>query len=301
VNGADTVVLALTKAAGPGAFSAGAAAIVDDTGWSSATWFTSLSAACRSQLAGSCTTTPAAGTLTNVGFAFASPVPVGSSYAVTLYKSGASTGLGCTIAAGSSACTIAADVSVNGSEAVALAVTKTAGVTHVAAGTATATNDTGWGTSTWFTSVSASCRSQNAATCATTPAAGTITGASYSFASAIAAGASYTVTLYKNGTSTGSSCIVAAGQSRCSMSGLSVAVNGSSDKIVLGVQKTAGTTSTAAGTAMASHQTGAVAGQVTFFVPTGSGYTITAWGATTSAQLTSQSVMGATTKTLTVS
>jgi hypothetical protein len=85
------------------------------------------------------------------------------------------------------------------------------------------------------------------------------------------------------------------------ITGLNVAVNGSSDKILVAVSKSAGTTYTGTGTAVAWHASAPVAGQVTFFVPSGTGYTITAWGASTSSQLTGQTVTSPTTKTLTVS
>jgi hypothetical protein len=151
--------------------------------------------------------------------------------------------------------------------------------------------------------VSGNCASQTAGSCNTTPPAGTITSASLTFGSAIGAGSSYSVTLYKNGATTGSSCTVAGGQSGCTITGTSVSVNGTSDTVVLVLARTSGTGTSYSGTltASAGHSTPPAAGQITFNVPSGSGYTITAWGANTSAQLTGQSVTAATTKTLTVS
>jgi hypothetical protein len=108
------------------------------------------------------------------------------------------------------------------------------------------------------------------------------------------------VTLYKNGATTGSSCTVASSQSSCTITGATVAVNGTSDTIVLAVNKTAGTSYAGTATASAVHSVG-LNGQIVFKVPTGGNYTITAWGATTSSALTGQTVSGATSKTLTVS
>ena len=46
---------------------------------------------------------------------------------------------------------------------------------------------------------------------------------------------------------------------------------------------------------------GASIGLLTVMVPSGSGYTLTAWGPATSAQLTAQSITTTVTKTITVS
>jgi hypothetical protein len=183
-------------------------------------------------------------------------------------------------------------------------VTRTAGTSYTGTATASATltQSTSWSGGNWYTSVSANCHSQTSGSCTTTPAAGTITSASFSFASAIASNASYSITLYKNGSSTGSSCTIGNSQTGCTISGLNVSVNGTSDTIVLAINRTSGSSTTYTGSASASAgHTTTPTSQVVFNVPSGSGYTITAWRTTTSTELTNQTVTSPTTKTLTVS
>jgi hypothetical protein len=304
VNGTDTVVLVVSRTSGSGTSYTGTgnASATMAGAWTNATWYTSVSGSCTSQTAGSCTTVPSAGTLTDAGFAFASAIAAGSSYLVTLYKNGASTGSTCTIAAGQTGCTISGlSIAMNGtSDTMVLVVTRTAGTSYTGTGTGSATVTGSWGSGSWYTSVSTACASQTAGSCNTTPAAGTITSASFSFGSAIGSSSSYTVTLYKNGASTGSSCTIGNSQASCAITGLNVAVNGTSDTVVLVVSRTAGSSYSGTGTAAVGHSTPPAAGQITFNVPSGSGYTVMAWGATTMAQTTA-TVTSPTTKTLTVS
>jgi hypothetical protein len=304
VNGNDTIVLVVHRTSGSFTSYSGTGTATASTGsWSGGNWYTSVSASCTSQTAGSCNTTPAAGTITGATFSFASAIGSSSAYSVTLYKNGASTGSSCTIGNSQSSCTISGlSLAVNGTDTVVLVANRTSGTSY--AGTATTSLATlgSWGASNSFVSLSASCASQTAGTCNTTPAAGTITSASFSFDSAIGATSSYSVTLYKNGASTGSACTIAGGQTGCTISGASVSVNGTSDTVVLVVTRTSGsgTSYSGTGSTTAGHSTPPVAGQITFNVPSGGGYTITAWGANTSSQLTGQSVTSATTKTLAV-
>jgi hypothetical protein len=304
VNGSDTVVLVVNRTSGSGTSYTGTgnASATMAGAWTNATWYTSVSGSCTSQTAGSCTTVPSAGTLTDAGFAFASAIAAGSSYLVTLYKNGASTGSTCTIAAGQTGCTISGlSIAMNGtSDTMVLVVTRTAGTSYTGTGTGSATVTGSWGSGSWYTSVSTACASQTAGSCNTTPAAGTITSASFSFGSAIGSSSSYSVTLYKNGASTGSSCTIGNSQASCAITGLNVAVNGTTDTVVLVVGRTAGSSYSGTGTAAVGHSTPPAAGQITFNVPSGSGYTVMAWGATTMAQTTA-TVTSATTKTLTVS
>jgi len=307
VNGSsDKIVLVVSRTSGSGTSYTGTGSATATAGgsWSSGNWYTSLSANCTSQTVGSCNTTPAAGTITSATFSFASAISSSTAYSVTLYKNGASTGSSCTVGNSQTSCTISGlSLAVSGTDTVVLVVNRTSGTSYTGTASTSYTTLGSWSTGNWYVSVSASCASQTAGNCNTTPPAGTITSASLSFASAIGGSSSYSVTLYKNGVSTGSSCTVAAGQTGCTINGTSVSVNGSSDTVVLVVARTSGTGTSYSGTlsASAGHSTPPAAGQITFNVPSGSGYTITAWGANTSAQLTGQSVTTATTKTLPVS
>jgi Tfp pilus assembly protein PilV len=306
VNGTtDKIVLVVSRTSGTGTSYTGTATATATAGgsWSAGNWYTSLSANCTSQTAGSCNTTPAAGTITGASFSFASAIGSSASYSVTLYKNGASTGSSCTVAASQTGCTISGlNLAVNGTDTVVLVVNRTAGTSYTGNASTSYSTLGSWSSGNWYVSLSANCASQTAGSCTTTPAAGSITGASFSFGSAIGAGSSYSVTLYKNGASTGASCAIAGGQTGCTITS-NVSVNGTSDTVVLVVSRTSGSGTSYNGTASASasHSTPPAAGQITFNVPSGSGYTITAWGASTSAQLTGQTVTSATTKTLTVS
>jgi hypothetical protein len=299
-------VLVVNRTSGSGTSYTGTASATATAGgsWSSGNWYTSLSANCTSQTAGNCNTTPPAGTITSATFGFASAVGSSTAYSVTLYKNGASTGSSCTVGNSQTSCTITGlSLAVNGTDTVVLVVSRTSGTSYAGTANASYTTLGSWGAGNWYVSVSANCASQTAGSCTTTPAAGTITSASLSFGSAIGGSSSYSVTLYKNGASTGLGCTIAAGQTGCTIGGASVTANGTSDTVVLVLARTSGTGTSYSGTASASaaHSTPPAAGQITFNVPSGSGYTITAWGASTSAQLTGQSVTSATAKTLTVS
>jgi Tfp pilus assembly protein PilV len=304
VNGSDTIVLVVRRTSGSGTSYSGSGTATAATGsWSGGNWYTSVSASCTSQTAGACNTTPAAGTITGATFSFASAIGSSTAYTVTLYKNGASTGSSCTIGNSQSSCTISGlSLAVNGTDTVVLVANRTSGTSYTGTATTSLATLGSWGASNSFVSLSASCASLTAGSCNTTPAAGTITSASFSFGSAIGATSSYSVTLYKNGASTGSSCTVAGSQTGCTIGGASVSVNGSSDTVVLVVARTSGVGTSYSGTAStaAGHSTPPVAGQITFNVPSGGGYTITAWGANTSLQQTGQSVTSATTKTLAV-
>jgi Tfp pilus assembly protein PilV len=87
------------------------------------------------------------------------------------------------------------------------------------------------------------------------------------------------------------------------VSALTVKVQNSSSSLVGGAQvNVSGGPGTAPGiyVTATTAASGSSKGMVTIYVPSGSGYTITAWGPTTSSQLTAQSVTTTTTKTLTV-
>ena len=188
----DTVVLAVNRTSGSGTSYTGTGTGTATTSgaWSSGSWYTSVSANCASQTAGSCNTTPAAGTITGAAFSFASAIGSSSSYSVTLYKNGASTGSSCTIGNSQTGCTISGlNLSVNGSDTIVLVVSRTSGTgtSYTGNGSASATAGGSWSSGNWYTSVSANCTSQTAGSCNTTPAAGTISSASFSFASAIGA------------------------------------------------------------------------------------------------------------------
>ena len=304
VNGSDKIVLVVTRTSGSGTSFTGTAAATATAGgsWSSGNWYASISANCTSQTAGSCTTTPAAGTITGATFSFASAIGSSSAYSVTLYKNAASTGSSCTIGGSQSSCTISGlSLAVNGTDTIVLVVNRTSGTAYTGTASTSITTLGSWGSGNWYVSPSANCASQVAGNCTTTPPAGTITSASLTFGSAIGASSSYSVTLYKNGASTGSSCTIGNSQSGCTIGGLSLAVSGT-DTIVLVLTRTSGSGTSYSGTATASaaHSTPPAAGQITFNVPTGGGYTITAWGANTSAQATGQSVTSPTAKTLAV-
>ena len=172
--------------------------------WSSGNWYTSVSANCSSQTSGNCNTTPAAGTITDASFSFGSAIGSGSTYSVTLYKNGASAGSAATSPQASRAARSAAPASsVTGSDTIVLVVNRTSGsgTSYTGTGTGTAATSAAWSSGNWYTSVSANCASQTSGNCNTTPSAGTITGASFSFGSAIGSSSSYSVTLYKNGAS----------------------------------------------------------------------------------------------------
>ena len=306
VNGSsDTIVLVVSRTSGSGtSYTGTASASATANGAWNTSYYTSVSASCTSATAGSCNTTPTAGTISSAAFSFASAIGASTAYTVTLYKNSASTGSSCTVSGGQAGCTISGlSVAVNGSDTVVLVVNRTSGTSYTGNASASLAMLGSWGANPWYFSLSANCASQTAGSCTTTPVAGTITSASFNFASAIGASSSYSVTLYKNAASTGSSCTVAAAQTGCTMSNLNVSVNGTSDTLVLVVNRTSGsgTSYSGAATTSAGHSTPPAAGQITFNLPSGSGYTITAWGANTSSQLTAQSVTSATTKTLTVS
>ena len=307
MNGSsDKIVLVVSRTSGSGTSYTGNGSATATAGgsWSSGNWYTSLSANCTSQTVGSCNTTPAAGTITSATFSFASAIGSSTAYSVTLYKNGASTGSSCTVGNSQTSCTISGlSLAVNGTDTVVLVVNRTSGTSYTGTASTSYTRSDPGHRQLVRLGFARAAPARPPGSCNTTPAAGTITSASLSFGSAIGGSSSYSVTLYKNGVSTGSSCTVAAGQTGCTINGTSVSVNGSSDTVVLVLTRTSGTGTSYSGplSASAGHSTPPAAGQITFNVPSGTGYTITAWGANTSAQLTGQSVTSATTKTLTVS
>ena len=162
---------------------------------------------------------------------------------MTLYKNGASTGSSCTIGNSQTGCTISGlSLAVNGtSDTIVLVVNRTAGTSYTGNASASISTNGSWGSGNWYASVSVELREPDGGELHTTPPAGTITSATFSFGSAIGATSSYSVTLYKNGASTGSSCTIGNSQTGCTISGLNVAVNGTSDTVVLVLTRTSGT------------------------------------------------------------
>ena len=115
------------------------------TTWNTTPEYVSLSTACVSTTLGHCTTTPAAGRITDATFRFDTGgfnLNYGD-YSVTLYKNNATTGLSCNIPWFSSSCTItSAGLTVNGtSDSIVLAVARTGHFTFSGTATTSATED----------------------------------------------------------------------------------------------------------------------------------------------------------------
>ncbi len=271
VNGSsDTVVLRVAQTAGATSFTGTAtttavesvttntnfAGSAPNTTFGTATEFVSLSTSCANTNVATCddANVAAAGTITSATLTFNRNVTSAST--LTLYRNGVSTGSTCPIAAGSSTCTISPSLAVAVNDKLELGVARSSGSQNLRATTAavesvtTNTNFAGsapaattWGTTNEYVSVAAACVSSTAANCTTTPAtAGTITSATLTFSANIGATQAYSVNLLKNGASV-ASCTVGGGTNGCTMSGLAVAVNGTSDTIELSVAQTAGATS----------------------------------------------------------
>ena len=306
VNGSDTIVLAVSRTSGSGTSYTGngSASATAQGSWSSGNWYTSVSASCASQTAGSCNTTPAAGTISSASFNFATAIGASSSYTVTLYKNGATTGSSCTIGGSQTGCTISGlSLAVNGtSDTVVLVVSRTAGTTYT--GNASASISTSvLGRRQLVRIGLLELRKPDGGKLHHDPACGNDQERRLQLR---LGDRGYLVVLgdpLQERRLDRLICTIGNSQTSCTISGLNVAVNGTSDTVVLVVTRTSGTGTSYAGTASASaaHSTPPVAGQIAFNVPSGSGYTITAWGASTSSQLTGQTVTAPTTKTMTVS
>ena len=216
---------------------------ISSQAWRSGAWYTSVSANCASQTAGNCNTTPAAGTITSATFSFGAAIGATSSYSVTLYKNGATTGSTCTIGNSQQSCTISGlNVAVNGTtNTIVLVVTRTSGTGTSFTGTGTGSVTEGTGSITNYVSLASSCSSTSSATRddATVASAGTLSSATLTFGANVPVGDTFTVTLFQDGAASGSSCPIAAGSKTCTIAGgLALAM---SDKIELQVTRTAGT------------------------------------------------------------
>ncbi len=223
-------------------------------------WYVSLGPpACASTtLTGSCDTAPltSAGTLTGVTLTLsANENSHPDHYTVTLLQNGVAKGT-CQIGFGANSCPINPNLAVAVADKLELEIVRSGGsqnLTATSAGTENVTNTvnfagigssstTTWGTSNEYVSLSTECVSASATACTTTPVAGTVTSATMTFASATGAGQTYAVNLLEDGNSV-ANCTITTGTKTCSMTGLNVAVNGTSDTIELEVAQTAGTTS----------------------------------------------------------
>ncbi len=277
VNGtSDTLVLQVTQAGGTTGFSgtvttAAVEAITTPTNFSAGptastafgtgTEYVSLGApTCVSATVATCdtATVAAAGTITSWTLTLSANVTGnGQSYTVTFYKNGSATtpASTCNIPKNSNSCTITPSIAVAAGDVLELAIARSTSSQTLTATTAAvetvpsntnlsgsgSTSTTTWGTTNEYVSLAAACLSSSSTGCTTILAAGTVTSASFTFGAATGSGQSYAVNLLKNGTSAGS-CTIAAATSTCTISSLSVAVNGSSDTLELEVAKTAGAT-----------------------------------------------------------
>ncbi|MFI5167828.1 MAG: beta strand repeat-containing protein [Thermoanaerobaculales bacterium] len=99
------------------------------TSWGITTEYVSLSTACVSTNVNTCnvTTISTAGTVATATFTFGTVIGGTTTYSVTLYRNGSSTGLGCSVPNWGTGCTIYADQSVSASDTIELAVTLLAG------------------------------------------------------------------------------------------------------------------------------------------------------------------------------
>ena len=222
---------------------------------------------------------------------------------MTLYKNGASTGSSCTVGNSQTGCTISGlSLAVNGTDTLVLVVNRTSGTSYTGTASTSYTTLGSW-SGTWYVSVSANCASQTAGNCNTTPPAGTITSASLSFGSAIGGSSAYSVDALQERR----------------VDRLQLHGRGGADRLHhqrderLGERVQRHRRARAHAHIRRRHELQRHSQRVRgaqhasgrrsdrFQRPVGNGYTITAWGANTSAQLTGQSVTSATTKTLTVS
>ena len=133
VNAGATVELSVVEGNGGGKDDTSTATIsTTETTSSSVTQYVSVSTACASTSATTCnvSTTPSpGGTLFSGGLTFATAVPTGDTFTVTLFKNGATTTTNCTIAAGASTCSLPSGLAVATGATLELQVTRTAGST----------------------------------------------------------------------------------------------------------------------------------------------------------------------------
>ena len=137
----------------------------------------------------------------------------------------------CLIGSGGSSqtiCTIAGSWTVNSGDTIALAIQQTAGTAFSLSSSASASASETLTATTHYVSLATSCAGINVTDCddATVPTpGGSLTTASLTFGNNVPAGDTFTVTLYRNDTSTGLSCTIAATKNNCAVSGTPRAVN----------------------------------------------------------------------------
>ena len=187
--------------------------------------YVSLSSTCSSASSTTCDVTSfaQAGSVTTT-FTFSSATGNNQSYTISLLKNHVTaTPLGtCNIGANDSTPTCSISGTVGASDTVEFSVART-GTSSLNSAVTTSVTETPTftaGNDTNYVSLATSCVSPNPTpTCndATLAAAGTLTSATLTLGAAVPTGDSFTVTLYSNGSSTGSTCPITAGQTSCSV------------------------------------------------------------------------------------
>ena len=202
-----------------------------NTAIGSASWTTTTAWASFTQGAGQCasfaacaTTVASSGTLTGGKFTFATAPGFTRTFTVTLEINGvpapAAGGTAtCPIGgfAGTSSCTISGTWTVNAGDKIALAVQLTGGTTSLtSAATDSATLTSGSNTN--YVSLASQCVNTSATVCddETVPSpGGSFTSANLTFGLPVPAGDTFTVTLFRNDTSTGLTCPITATHTSC--------------------------------------------------------------------------------------
>ena len=209
-------------------------------GWAGTDYASLGTPVCGGTSAITCNTASAAatGVMTAIGFTLTTATTNKTTYTVTLMVNGSASTLNCTVGTSSKTCTPGgSSVAVNSGDKLQLRVVE--GGSAPTANTSTATTSATEQVNQ-YVSLSANCSSTAVAGCNTTLAsAGSVSGATFTFGSAVPTGDTFTVTMVKNQVNTAATCTITAGNTSCTI-GTATAV-AANDKVELLVAQTGGT------------------------------------------------------------
>ena len=245
---------ATTSTAFPAASSTFTAPTVSSQTWNATARYVSLGSNCaagsNTNVATCATTVTDPGTITDFNFTFNAAPPNGTTFTITMMHNGA-VGTGSTPAL-SPALQPGTRALPNRKQTVAagdtieLRVQRTGG-TGTLKTTVVATTNASETSTVKYVSLSTQCISATSSTCnvTTVPSpGGTLTSANLTLGAVVPTGDTYTVTLYKNGASTGLTCAITQGRSSCqtAIGGTLSFASAGTDKVELEIERTGGST-----------------------------------------------------------